>query len=303
MTEPSAEIVPFGKYKGQPVQTLLADQNYRDWLLSQPWFRERWGNVYQMVINYGGEPQDSPEHNEMQVSFLSDQRCLALARLLTPEAFDVSKIRYSGRDRQYHERFKAHLDGNYTPAEVRGRSFEAGGWDVVFRVDPVSLRLKVTSMPDCKCGPCDHSECSKLAPCQADDRQREQLIALGVGGLRWCTHERHPGEREKLDLRYSYSNAHCTEGCPWGDREALQWMEQGTHSWWPTGVGYFRLELKPDLGDDFPSVLRQVKNYDGNGYRCVVVRRDQFERVTWEQVSEVFEASGVTLIREADIQA
>jgi hypothetical protein len=31
----SADIVPFGKYKGQPVESLLADQDYMRWLVAQ----------------------------------------------------------------------------------------------------------------------------------------------------------------------------------------------------------------------------------------------------------------------------
>lgn len=29
-------IVPFGKYNGQPIEVLLADQNYLQWVISQP---------------------------------------------------------------------------------------------------------------------------------------------------------------------------------------------------------------------------------------------------------------------------
>jgi hypothetical protein len=31
----SADIVPFGKYKGQPVESLLADQDYMRWVVAQ----------------------------------------------------------------------------------------------------------------------------------------------------------------------------------------------------------------------------------------------------------------------------
>jgi hypothetical protein len=34
--ENDSSIVPFGKYRGQPVDALLADQNYLDWMLAQP---------------------------------------------------------------------------------------------------------------------------------------------------------------------------------------------------------------------------------------------------------------------------
>ena len=198
----NAEVVPFGKYKGQPAEVLLADREYCDWLGAQPWFRDRYPAVYQVIVNYGGEPQDSPEHNQMQVSFLDDSRCVRLARLLWPAIVE----RYGLYDLEGKEReFPA-------DAVVEWRTFESGGWDVAF-----------------------------------------------------------------------------TAGSPY---------QTSAH------VG---VELKPDLGDDFPAVLRQVRNYPtGDNWprrqRCVVVRRHRFEQVTWDQVVAMFEASGVVLLHEADLE-
>jgi hypothetical protein len=183
----SGELVPFGKHKGQPVEVLLADPGYSEWLLAQPWFRERYVTLYQTIVNYGGEPQESPEHNQMQASFLDDNRCLALARLL-------------GR---------SDLDEESPTVE---RAFEVGGWDVVFHIG-----------------------------------------------------------------RHGYNRR-------------------------------IHVECKPDLGDDFPAVLRQVKHYGlGNEYQrelarlVVLVRRHRFEQVTWEQVSAMFAASGIVLVAERQL--
>ena len=100
------EVVPFGKYKGQPVEALAADRDYCDWLCAQPWFTTKYRDVYNIIIiNYGSEPQDSPEHNQMQACFLKDTWCLGLA-----EAAGLTLI-----DRQIHDRF-----------------FETRGWDVVY---------------------------------------------------------------------------------------------------------------------------------------------------------------------------
>lgn len=33
-----SSIVPFGKYKGQSVEAMIADGSYCEWLLAQPWF-------------------------------------------------------------------------------------------------------------------------------------------------------------------------------------------------------------------------------------------------------------------------
>jgi hypothetical protein len=69
-------IVPFGKYKGQPIEVLASDAAYANWLTAQPWFRDRFANIYNVIINNTGEPAETPEHNELQALFLSDEFCL-----------------------------------------------------------------------------------------------------------------------------------------------------------------------------------------------------------------------------------
>ncbi len=208
----SGEVVPFGKYKGQPVEVLRADDDYCQWLMGQDWFRAKFTTIYQTIVNYGAEPQDTPEHNEMQASFLDDGHCIRLAKLLYP------KPPYMEID----ERKNWHGPAKWVPAtadnersaklyndpEVIRRRFEVQGWDVVY-------------------------------------------------GVNWL-----------------------------GDYG-----------------GRIRVELKPTLGDDFPTVLRQVKSYsyDERDRRCVVARRASFEKVAWEQVVAMFAASKITLLREAQL--
>lgn len=67
------QLVPFGKYKGQPVYVMQNDTQYCDWLATQDWFRERYANVYnQVIINNFTEPTETPEHNRLQMLFLDD---------------------------------------------------------------------------------------------------------------------------------------------------------------------------------------------------------------------------------------
>ena len=211
----SAEIVPFGKYKGQPVEVLAADTEYCEWLTAQSWFKTRYLNVYNTVINYGAEPQDSPEHNQMQARFLDDGWCPALANLLKP-----------GRP-----------DG---PEEILNRGFEAG-WDVTFDVygPPGYTEYEPGASTRFRRQPCPHgAECTE------------------------CVQQRHLAAR---------------------------------------------VECKPDLGDDYPAVLRQVHRYMSSEYftgtACVLVRRHAFESVTWEQVQKIFAASRVSLIAESEMSA
>ena len=184
-------VVPFGKYKDQPVEALIADRDYREWLMEQPWFRDRYVNLYQMVINYGGQPTETPEHNEMQAAFLDDDYCLKVARaIIAPK--ELEKPWWWDKE----------MPGQGWVPEPIERGFEVGGWDVVLQV--------------------------------------------------------------------------------------------GDHR--------FGIELKPDLGDDFPAVLRQVKNHSKGAFqRCVLVRRANFEKVTLEQVGRMFAISHIILLREQDL--
>lgn len=77
-----SDIVPFGKHKGKPVDALLDDREYVEWLTQQGWFREKYGNIYQVVINNGAEPSETPEHNAMQARFLDEEYGQALIRQL-----------------------------------------------------------------------------------------------------------------------------------------------------------------------------------------------------------------------------
>jgi uncharacterized protein (DUF3820 family) len=81
MSEAQA-IVPFGKYRGQPIEVLRADQQYVDWLMAQDWFRERNPSLYQIIINNFQEPSETPEHNTLQVRFLDEKFRLAFLTAL-----------------------------------------------------------------------------------------------------------------------------------------------------------------------------------------------------------------------------
>lgn len=78
--EPENGLVPFGKYKGQPVQALLDDHGYLQWLLAQAWFMQRYEQLYTLVLNRGVMPDETPEHNALQLRFLDDGLCLQACR-------------------------------------------------------------------------------------------------------------------------------------------------------------------------------------------------------------------------------
>ena len=68
-------IIPFGKYKGQPIEVLQADKQYTEWLSQQDWFKEKYATFQTLIINNFNTPQDSPEHNKLAELFLNDEFC------------------------------------------------------------------------------------------------------------------------------------------------------------------------------------------------------------------------------------
>jgi hypothetical protein len=294
------QVVPFGKHKGESVEVLLADDGYRDWLMAQPWFRDRYPVIYQTVINYGGEPADTPEHNEMQASFLDDERCLRLARRLWPRRRmdrDAAEALFRRHpvELELARNYAAYLSTTFEDASPAGRRFEDDGWDVTFTVAPAAMSIEVHALPECRCG-------------------------QGCVEGRWC----HPGDEHAQHRAVGFTaqevqlQAHCWPDCPWHDHRNVVWLldepEPPTHSWaghragrWfqPAWPGTARIELKPDLGDDFPAVLRQVLRYpvEYEDRRCVIARRHAFHTVTWAQVQSMFAASGVNVLAEAELNS
>lgn len=81
------------------------------------------------------------------------------------------------------------------------------------------------------------------------------------------------------------------------------------------------IELKPDLGDDYPSVLRQIQRYAlyeeeyGGGGRSggkaaskkvpdrklLIARRARFSSVSYEQVKAFFRSADITLLLESEL--
>jgi hypothetical protein len=66
------EIVPFGKYRGQPVEALAGDRDYCEWLSQQDWFRTRYPSIHPFHHQHFGRPEETPEHNALQALFIEE---------------------------------------------------------------------------------------------------------------------------------------------------------------------------------------------------------------------------------------
>jgi hypothetical protein len=64
-----AIVVPFGKYKGQPVEVMLADLSYCEWALDQPWFPKRFGNLYNLIKPRNAAPAPTTHPRDEIVAY------------------------------------------------------------------------------------------------------------------------------------------------------------------------------------------------------------------------------------------
>ncbi len=111
------KVVPFGKYRGQPIEVLAQDPDYKDWVLAQPWVRERFQSFYTIIVNNFTEASETPEHNALQARFLDVDFCQKLVTLLMPTTI--------------HD-----LETSLKLAGIRviRPQFEVAGWDIVLEV-------------------------------------------------------------------------------------------------------------------------------------------------------------------------
>ncbi len=75
----SNKLINFGKYKDQPVEVLLEDEQYRAYFLEQDWFKPKYTWIYN-AINNAMTLEDTPEHNTLQMKFMDNDYSLSLAR-------------------------------------------------------------------------------------------------------------------------------------------------------------------------------------------------------------------------------
>lgn len=200
-------IVPFGRYKGQPLEALAADREYLEWLTAQGWFREKYPQHYTLILNNFQEPSETPEHNALQARFLDRGFCSRVLTLLLERPCDFTEPNPS------------------LPDFIGKRFFED-----------------------------DFGE-NKMTP-------EYKLYLIEERNQKWMAVK---FEEKGWDVRID-----STSGC-------------------------VCLELKPTLGDDYPAVLRTMKNLPGEN-KSLIAGQYHGTGATIEQVRQIFAASHIKVL-------
>lgn len=225
------EVLKFGQFKGQPVEVLADHPDYVEWLLQQPWFKQKYQAQYNIIINNFAVPNDTPEHNKLQAKFLSRPLIERLARHF----------------------FEWPNNGLVTISQPK---FETEGWDV--------------------------------------------FVQVKVADFSWIDKTKNKSWTD------SYYNLKDENGFLWGEdtgdvdkdypsikKHRLYFAQHCTGY----GGKSFGIELKASLGEDFPSVLRQVKRHGNCDVAVVVVSDFNAVSVSFEQVTEMFMGDNIRLLK------
>lgn len=265
-------IVPFGKYKGQPVEMLAQDRPYLEWLSAQDWFRERYAGIYTLIVNNFAEAAETPDHNALQVLFLDDRFCLQFMRAVFP-GFEQTVRREVEKDR--NARLKT------IEAEIEAESTRAQHCERCANEE----RLKYEQPRYVKEAAENRAKISKL-------RERHASLSAAFGEIEFTF--RRAFEVGGVDVTietHAHSTAHGGD-----DPISLTWCQWRGKRYCTEG----KIEIKPSVGDDYPAVLRQMRANDSH---ILFTQAYTGIGATEEQFIKTFALSGIKVVFRCDVDA
>jgi hypothetical protein len=351
LAPPENDLVPFGKYTGQPVDMLLADASYVDWLRSQPGVMEmlqrRSPTVFNILMVGAPKMEDTPEHNALQAKFLEESFQYAFIEAVTKRCvYNVAVCCAQKANEQIAEPLKKatvqvakeceEAEGTLQKAKQEHaktatedpKAFYAEERDK-FLAEQRTLKAEGYRWATERDFPayeewlvqCDGPNRNTWRvwnswPYRVKERKQELEKALrSLKELRECrqkiaasaslsaTPEKPVIEIEfecGYDLQFKARWWGSVTG-PWQSKRELDYRSYDTAPWTDLTLAQgwnesFAIELKPQMGDDFPTVLRQMKR---NGADTLVIGSFEATTCTLEQVRAMFGEKKLSLSRKS----
>lgn len=303
MLSTEANVVPFGKYRGQPVEALLADQNYVTWIMGQPgivqMLQAKHPTLFNIITIGAPQSDDTPEHNRIQARFTDRAFQLAFIEAATGE----TPMRLA-------ERFAE--EANAEAATLLKQAHESA----VAAVKSVKGDIEILRNPH---PPRDDGYNFMYI------RRANDAAKIGAPELERRLSEAERVVDEMLAYRHSKFSVipptiRPTFECGYDVDLEIEWEAEtyerksfeGPMIWPPKIVRAIRMrrfrsscaeypslavEIKPQMGDDFPSVLRQMRT---NKARYLLVGTFDAEGATLEQVRVMFGGLRIVLLSEVE---
>jgi hypothetical protein len=260
-------IIPFGKYKGQPITTLLKDTNYLEWCKQQEWFK-KFPIVYNICVNQTivnqNENSKTPEHNKIQNLFLEEENQNRLIDLLFNPKSIINKIQNGliHKDfNKYFEKYEGDMSFNQLFTIYKIEFETTYNWDVFLKIQGLYFNIIY-----------------KKEYWRKEWNILEKYFT-DIFNIKKC--EVSSYSDGKIDASLNYNS-------------------------------YIYIEIKPILGDDYPNVLRKMKQQknltscDKDNMLCkklyiLLVKDFASSTTTKEQLIEIFQQSNIKVIFLKDI--
>lgn len=216
----SATIIPFGKYKNQPVEVLASDKDYCDWLTKQDWFRTRYNQINTLIINnFANDNDDTPDHNYLQAKFCDEEWVKSFIYSVDGQRLKI----------RFEKQKKAYIDGAVKSINLAIENY-------VTRCNKISL-VCIHTLPVREVS---FSECDKCMNNAGQMRsEQEKDIAIRIKEYK---------RANSLILDFEMCVEFEDEGADIEIHIDGNFIKEK-----------YRIECKPSIGDDYPAILRQMK--------------------------------------------
>ena len=262
-------IVPFGKYKGQPVTSLMADTKYIEWLKNQEFFKKH-TTIYNICITQSLPNTESctPEHNKLQNLFLDDNYCKKLFMLRRKTTIDDTITEL--------DEFEIKSEPKFTVK----REFEAEfNWDM--KLDMI-YNFNIGKIKDKYIG--EKNDNRIILP----ENKKVKYITWYNREIFNDKTDEFKNFKDYVDIQHGYSGP-----CIMLSRIGVESLD----------VNWF-LEIKPLLGNDYPNVLRKMKTQmklSKIKHSILFVDKFSSESTTVEQLKEIFKESNISIVFKSEL--
>ncbi|EKO3621927.1 hypothetical protein M3896_002652 [Vibrio metschnikovii] len=299
MTTTKHSIIPFGKYKGQPVEVLANDKAYTDWLLSQSQFKQRNPELFNIIINNFQQPSETPEHNALQVLFLHEdfRAKFAIAafkkcKVLLEHTIDYALILLNTYPAIKVKETQLALCRNTPEVESKVRHLSSlVGYEIN------KEKLDFTRSPQWKSNKEELKKQSEYYAFQLAEDLWERNIQPYLSSTYACT---APANGSRVIFEEGYDvyfevDIPIQTGQPTLDKILLEGDIASADRWhWMR----FKIEVKPCVSDDFPAVLRQMKH---SGAEYLFIENYTGLGATKDEFELFFASQGITVIYKNEV--
>jgi hypothetical protein len=294
------EIVPFGKYKGQPIEVLAQDREYCEWLIAQDWLPARYAAIHTLIVNNFGEPSETPEHNALQAMFTRTDFCERFA------------LRLAGGMGKMRERFDAARQD-----QLAGDAKQVSTTQAFLAQSAEHLTSLQQDLALKNANPNPTFPWEKKYAAERVTAEEEKIAGYNSRiAFHTCRIEQVTAQAEMPALAFTSDAKFEVSGADvvfvYGIRAYIEGVEfrEGGRFFYRLDSDRVHVECKPSVADDYPAVLRQITSIRDNLERSsrtnrsvLLVGKGGYIGVgaTFEQVKNIFASRDIEIVLLKDL--